>query len=436
MSSLEVAGQEVPFLRKESYQRLRLENGLTLFLMQREGVGQTLVSYVVPYGAGDVVKDGMPAGVAHFLEHMMFHQPDGEDIRAKFQQVGVEINALTTSYLTSYSFICGDGLEENLHRLIRMMGTPHFPQELVDAEANIIKQEVQLYRYDTLNHAMTGLLRVLYGEGHPLSSDILGHAESIERIDPEWLKSAYQKYYDPESCFLVVIGPVELETVAEMLRNDTCTTNSIRKPKEDLKVEAPQERNWGLPVHHLLVEEMETYAPMILMGVREDFDTMTPQDLMQMEQITSVALEALTHPNSPFVQRLSECNLLIDQMWWDVEYGRSFGYVSLGAMVTDLEFANAEMRSVLHEVQEHGLPESVVMRARNRLIARSLRRFDELGELELFLSRQLVRDFAEIDVTVLLERVTAVDVHRRLQTLFTDERIATFLIRPIEEVEA
>lgn len=58
-----------------------------------------------------------PAGVAHFLEHKMFEDEDGNALQ-KFACTGASPNAFTSHTMTAYHFSCTDRFEENLKILL------------------------------------------------------------------------------------------------------------------------------------------------------------------------------------------------------------------------------------------------------------------------------------------------------------------------------
>lgn len=68
----------------------------------------------------------LPAGVAHFLEHKMFEDEDG-DAFAKFAKTGANANAFTAFDRTCYLFTATEQLDESLDVLLGMVGHPTLP---------------------------------------------------------------------------------------------------------------------------------------------------------------------------------------------------------------------------------------------------------------------------------------------------------------------
>ena len=105
MTVKEIKGLDIKVYHEE------LDNGLKIYLIPIEDRNNYFVEYLVRYGAeieefvssktGKKVKP--PAGVAHFLEHKMFEQEDGEDPFAFYSKTGTDANASTGYKSTSYT---------------------------------------------------------------------------------------------------------------------------------------------------------------------------------------------------------------------------------------------------------------------------------------------------------------------------------------------
>ena len=86
----------------ETVYTLRLENGLDVAVVKREGFTKKLAYFVTDFGAihTDFTLDGVqyhtPAGVAHYLEHKLFDLPGDRDVSAEFAAWGAMTNAFTS----------------------------------------------------------------------------------------------------------------------------------------------------------------------------------------------------------------------------------------------------------------------------------------------------------------------------------------------------
>ena len=109
-----------------------LPSGLTVIVRPMPGYSGTHVIYATRFGSID--RDfrlddkevHLPAGVAHFLEHKMFEDQDG-DAFAKFAKTGANANAFTAFDRTCYLFTATEQLDESLDVLLEMVASPTSP---------------------------------------------------------------------------------------------------------------------------------------------------------------------------------------------------------------------------------------------------------------------------------------------------------------------
>ena len=87
-----------------------------------------------------------PAGVAHFLEHKLFEDENGQDILQQFVKLGAESNAFTSFTKTSYFFSATDNILENVRLLQSLLENAYFTEESVQREQGIIQQEISMYK--------------------------------------------------------------------------------------------------------------------------------------------------------------------------------------------------------------------------------------------------------------------------------------------------
>ena len=120
-----------------------LPSGLTVLVRPMPGYSSTHVIYATKFGSidRDFCLNGqtvhLPAGVAHFLEHKMFEDEDG-DAFAKYAKTGANANAFTSFDRTCYLFTATQQLDESLDVLLGMVGHPYFTEQTIAKEQGII----------------------------------------------------------------------------------------------------------------------------------------------------------------------------------------------------------------------------------------------------------------------------------------------------------
>ncbi len=251
----------------ESIQTRTLGNGLRICYLPKEGFSKTFAILATDFGSVDASftfegkRYDTPAGVAHFLEHKMFEDKDGNALQ-KFARTGASPNAFTSHTMTAYHFSCTDRFEENLEILLKFVFTPYFTDENVEKERGIIGQEIRMVE-DTPNwEVFVGAYEALY-RNHPVRISIPGSEESISHITPELLYTCHRAFYSPKNMALVVCGTADFEQV--------CCMAEQLSPKD-----APEigQRHYGerrAEVHQSVVtRKMQVSLPQMIAAFKDE----------------------------------------------------------------------------------------------------------------------------------------------------------------------
>lgn len=118
--------------------RRRLFNGLSVHIFPEPQFHHTFVSWSVSYGS---IHDGALPGRAHFLEHMMFYNPDQRPVKPLFHTLGASTSALTRYDVTTYQMACTGDLKRSLEVFTGMLAAPYFTPMHVEQERSVIHQE-------------------------------------------------------------------------------------------------------------------------------------------------------------------------------------------------------------------------------------------------------------------------------------------------------
>ena len=155
-----------PELRESVRERV-LPNGLRVCYIPKDGFSKTFAILATDFGSVDASftfegqRFDTPAGVAHFLEHKMFEDEDGNALQ-KFARTGASPNAFTSHTMTAYHFSCTECFEENLEILLKFVFTPYFTEGNVAKERGIIGQEIRMVEDTPSWQVYCGLFRALY----------------------------------------------------------------------------------------------------------------------------------------------------------------------------------------------------------------------------------------------------------------------------------
>ena len=201
----------------------RLSNGLTIHLIPKEDYYETYGIITTKFGSVDtrILVNGherqYPAGIAHFLEHKVFEDENGQDYLKKFVHLGSESNAFTSFTKTSYLFSTTSKIPENIQLLLEMVSKASFTEKSVSKEREIIQQEIGMYQDSPDYRLFFGALENLY-PGTPLADDIAGTRESISDITIDNLRENFDLFYHPSQMHLLVIGNFDVDEVLQVVK--------------------------------------------------------------------------------------------------------------------------------------------------------------------------------------------------------------------------
>jgi predicted Zn-dependent peptidase len=117
------------------------ESGLKAFVISKKGYSKKYAAFATHFGSinnefiapGEKTPVKVPDGVAHFLEHKLFEQKNG-NIMDKFSQLGSMPNAYTGFNQTVYLFSCTDKFKDNFRLLLNFVQNPYITDESVEKE--------------------------------------------------------------------------------------------------------------------------------------------------------------------------------------------------------------------------------------------------------------------------------------------------------------
>ncbi len=226
----------------ETIKHLTLDNGLNVYLYDNPNLTTYGVNYTTFFGSNDLIylKDGLektlPVGIAHFFEHVMFAMEDGDYFEA-FSKLGASPNAYTSYNQTSYTMNCYDNFSTNLTRLIKMVQTPYFTDELVAKEMNIINEEIVMYdqipEWKIRNYTYLGICNQTN-----YKNDIAGSKKTIAKINKKFLYDIFNTFYIPSNQVLVLSGNFKDIDIQQVIKDAQCITTlkppvAIIRPVED-----------------------------------------------------------------------------------------------------------------------------------------------------------------------------------------------------------
>jgi len=156
------------------------------------------------------------AGASHFLEHLLFkgtEERSARSIAMAVDSVGGEMNAYTSREHTAYYLrLPVAELEPGLRLLADVVSEPAFRPHELDAEREVIVEEILMSEDTPDDLVLTALYESLYPE-HPLGRETLGTRESVETMSRDHVTDFHQRWYRPANLVIAAAGDLAHDRV-------------------------------------------------------------------------------------------------------------------------------------------------------------------------------------------------------------------------------
>jgi zinc protease len=219
-----------------------LDNGMQVVVIPNHRV--PIVSHMVWYKVGSADEQPGKAGIAHFLEHLMFKgtptYPAGE-ITDLVARNGGQQNAFTSyDYTAYYQNVAADRLPKMMELEADRMRNLILSEEDVRVERDVVLEERRM-RVDSrpasiMSERLDAALWVTNRYGTP----VIGWEEEIQALNRDDAFDFYRRWYAPKSAILVVAGDI----TAKQLRPLAEATYGKIEPVESV---TSRERSTFLP---------------------------------------------------------------------------------------------------------------------------------------------------------------------------------------------
>jgi len=219
------------------FKKEHLSNGIPVVMEQLKNMRSVSLGIWVRVGSRD--EETHKNGISHFLEHMFFKgtaKRTAKDIAIEIDSLGGELNAFTSKESTTfYVKILDEYLEKGIDLLSDVFLHSTFPEEDIEKEKRIIKEEIKLvedtpddYIHDLFNQTIWGNK----GIGQP----VLGRRETVKSFTREDLIYHIRKYYGTKDVVISCAGNFEHESLVDILNK---SLGSLRRGSEPEKGALP-----------------------------------------------------------------------------------------------------------------------------------------------------------------------------------------------------
>lgn len=409
----------------------KLENGMKVIIIPKKNTKKKYVIWGTHFGSIDnrfiMPQTGeevfIPDGVAHFLEHKMFEQPDGSNSLDTLMALGIDANAYTTNDHTAYLFECTDHFYEGLDELMDYVQHPYFTDENVEKEKGIIGQEINMYDDDPGWQLYMNIMDCLYKE-NPIKLDIAGTIESISKITPDVLYKCYNTFYHPSNMIMVLCGNFEPEKLLEEVKKrllpkeNQSEIKRIYPPREDTINKTEKTTN------------MEVSTPMFMIGYKDIENSQ--ENRIQKHIAIEILLNMIIGRSSDLYQELYENGALLSQPDLDYEWSSQYAHILISGFSKTPELVKQKIDETIQKMKDNGLNKEHFNRIKKKIYGDYVIEYNSISDIGRMFLADSIKNINSFDYIEEFETVTKEYAEAVLNDIFKVENEAISIIKPNE----
>ncbi len=415
-------------LLDESYSVYTHASGLRILLYPMTQFSSVYALFGTYYGSADewlVRANGekvrIPDGTAHFLEHKLFEDEDG-DVSRHFAKIGAVSNAYTSFESTAYLFSASNEVEAAVEALVKFVQTPYFTKETIQKELGIIGQEIRMYEDDPNWRVFFNLIGNLY-HNHPVKIDIAGTDQSIASITPEILYECYNTYYNPANMALVIAGNFDEEKICKKL-DEVLRTDLHASPVEKPPIHEPDSI-----VRPYSEQVLSVSSPLFHIGFKEH--PVSSEEELPTQLAYTILHELLVGKSSTLYQKMYEEKLINTSFDKYVFIGRGFlSSIFSGESAHAQEIAD-RILSEVYNMRTSGIDGEAFERARRALYGQAVMMFSEVDQVAGALLSAHFSNRSLYDTLSILSSMKKNTLEDILAHSFEKERMSISMVLPV-----
>ena len=284
----------------------------------------------------------VPTGIAHFLEHKMFEQENGEDPFTYFSKSGSGANASTSYDSTQYICYGTKNFNDNLSYLLDFVNSPYFTAENVEKEKGIIIEELKMY-FDIPDYKLESRLKENIYKKHPRRIDIGGTIEDVERITKEDLYTCYDNFYSPNNMFVIIAGNFDYKEANKIIKDKLKNKEKVKLPtitkiEEPIKVNKKEDEF-----------KADISVPKLAYGIKIPTKDLSVIDKVELDLYLSILTSMLFGISSEFRERVRN-KKLINSFYTEWETIPNYKIFNILVATEDIKELEKEIKDELNNL--------------------------------------------------------------------------------------
>lgn len=360
----------------------------------------------------------VPEGIAHFLEHKMFEQPD-MNVMDQYMSLGASTNAATSFNWTYYYFNCTENFDPCFRLLMKFIQNPHFTEENVEKEKGIIAQEINMYRDEPEYRVSMNAIDLLY-HNNPVKKDIAGTVESINAITADMLSICHKTFYSPSNMVITVVGDLDPEHIKEMINEGFMDAKPVDVPRY-IFPEEPSE-NAGSEK----TEIMEVALPLFTFAIK-DKPVADPKMQISRQVAGNIIQKALFGTTSQFHEDMYNRGLINSEFYADYDCCSLFSMASIGGESERPDELRDRVREHIGKMLKSGLPQDSFLGIRNAGAGGMLKRFNNPVSLGKMFATSYLAGIDPFDYFEVYGKISYNDVMDVFRELYSGDMVTSIV---------
>ena len=412
---------------KEKVYTEKLENGLTVMIIPKKGMKKKYMIWGTHYGSnessfivpGEEEVTNVPNGVAHFLEHKMFEQENGNNSLDVLTALGVDANAYTTNDHTAYLFECTDNFYEAMDELMDYVQHPYFTDENVEKEKGIIGQEIMMYDDYPEWRVYLNAMQAMY-HNNPVKIDIVGTIESISKIDKDILYKCYNTFYNPSNMTLVISGDFEPENLLEEVKKrliDTKASGEIKRMYPEEPSEIVQDK---------IEQKLEVSQALYAIGIKDEIPS---EDIVKRHIAMEILLNLLIGRSSNLYKQLYKEGIIYAQPSLEYEFTNIYAHCLVSGQSNEPEKLYQKWKEEIQKVKEEGIKEEDFNRIKKMIYGGYVKDYNDVSDIGRMFLADSFKGINSFDYLEEIDAVTVEYLEQILKDVFKEEKMVLSIVK-------
>ena len=414
---------------KEKLYIEKMENGLTVMFVPKPGIQKKYMIWGTNYGSndnkfivpGETEETEVPNGVAHFLEHKLFEQPNGTNSLDTLTTLGVNANAFTTNDHTAYLFECTNNFYPAMDELMDYVQHPYFTDENVEKEKGIIGQEIKMYDDYPDWKVYLNALKIMYHK-NPIKIDVAGTVETISHIDKDILYKCYNTFYHPSNMIMVIVGDFEPEKIFEEVKKRL--VENINKG-EIKRINPTEEESI---VESRIEDKFEVSMPLYTIGIKDKLET-DKRKLVKKDLAIEILLNIILGKSSETYQELYKEGIIFGEQGLSYEYGREYAHILISGQSTNPDKVYEKFKNTVKQLKENGINQKDFERLKKMVYGRYIREYNDVSDIARMFLTDALKGICSFDYLEEIEGITVEYLEQLLNDIFKENKMVISIVK-------